>query len=77
MSEAPFSLPPISTEVNNCGGSVEILDVEDLIDLQPCCMQFSPRSPKYLVVGTYKLEDPNTQDRNGTLLLYVLFQDKL
>lgn len=47
-----------------------------ILDLPPSCIEFSPKLPNYLVVGTYNLEKEEdqpaarTQSRNGSLLLF-------
>jgi len=76
MSEATSNVTQTTGRAYVSGASVEVL-YEERIVLQPCCLQFSPTSPKHLVVGTYNLEDPTTQSRNGSLLLYRLHDEKL
>jgi len=76
MSEAASDLTQITGRAYIPGASVDVL-YEKKIALQPCCLQFSPTSRDYLVVGTYNLEDPTTQSRNGSLLLYQLNDMKL
>jgi hypothetical protein len=76
MSEVASNVSQITGRAYVPGASVEVL-YENKIDLQPCCLQFSPTSREHLVVGTYNLEDPTTQSRNGSLLLYRLHDDKL
>jgi hypothetical protein len=76
MSEVASDVTQITGRACIPGASVEVL-YEKKITLQPCCLQFSPRSPEHLVVGTYNLEDPTTQSRNGSLLLYRLRDSKL
>ena len=76
MSEAVPDDTKITGRAYIPGASVDVL-YEEKIALQPCCLQFSPRFREYLVVGTYSLEDPTTQSRNGSLLLYRLHDEKL
>ena len=64
-----------------------------ILDLPPSCAQFCPAHPKYLVVGTYNLQEenpgqepraadehlaaPKHQSRNGTLVVFKLDGDEL
>ena len=49
-----------------------------VLDLPPSCIEFSPLSPHYFVVGTYYLEAESgashkpAQDRRGSLILFNL-----
>jgi hypothetical protein len=76
MSETASNVSQTAGRAYVPGASVKVL-YEEKIALQPCCLQFSPRSPEYFVVGTYSLEDTTTQSRNGSLLLYRLHGEKL
>lgn len=59
------------------GASVDVLYVEKIQNLQPCCLAFFPTFRHHFVVGTYSLEDATTQSRTGSLLLYLIQDDKL
>lgn len=76
MSEVASNVSQITGQTYVPGASVDVL-YEERIALQPCCLQFSPSSREHLVLGTYNLEDPTTQSRNGSLLLYRLHNEKL
>lgn len=76
MSEAVIQASQTGEEAYNPAAHVEVLS-ETTLQLQPCCLEFSPNNPELLVIGTYNLEDPTTQSRNGSILLYQLHDQHL
>lgn len=59
------------------------------LDLTPCCIEFCPSHPQYVVVGTYSLEKQDDQEsteqegqqksqhRNGSLILLKVDGDNV
>lgn len=76
MSETVAQDPQTGGQADTPQSSVAIV-YETRIPSQPCCLEFSRTNPKLLVVGTYELEDPLTQERNGSIILYRLHDGKL
>jgi hypothetical protein len=77
MPETTSNVSQITGQAYVPGASVDVLYVKKIENLQPCCLQFCPKFPKHLVVGTYSLENPTTQSRNGSLLLCSIQDQKL
>jgi hypothetical protein len=77
MGEGASNVSKITGRAYIPGASVEVLDEKKVEDLQPCCLAFCPFFKHHFVVGTYSLDNPTTQSRNGSLLLYTVQDDKL